>query len=169
MRLTTIPCISVLLRSQVLMGGDGGGARGGGGGKRDRDAVSRGARLGGVVLLCSLWLEDPPLPVGLAPHKSLSHITQCLKTLYCVDATASSGSISSSQARYGILGLPRSFSTHTTASMKHVSKKKSKKGRAGKGSGLKGSRRAVEDAESAGGNISGDWTLGSVPSQGEVT
>ena len=77
--------------------------------------------------------------------------------------------MSSSQARYGILGLPRSFSTHTTASMKHSSKKKSKKGRAGRESGLKGPKRAAENAESAGANISGDWTLGSVPSQGSLS
>lgn len=64
------------------------------------------------------------------------------------------------------MGLPRSFNTHTTGSVKHSSKKKSKKGRAGRESGLKGPRRAAQDAESAGGNISGDWTLASVPSQG---
>ena len=106
-------------------------------------------------------LKDPP-PQVPEPYHSVP------KSTVCVDATASSGSISSSQARYGILGLPRSFSTHTTASMKHSSKKKSKKGRAGRGSGLKEHKRAVGDAESAGGNISGDWTLGSVPSQGDL-
>ena len=52
--------------------------------------------------------------------------------------------------------------------MKHSSKKKSKKGRAGRESGLKGPKRAAEDAESAGGNTSADWTLGSVPSQGSL-
>ena len=108
-------------------------------------------------------LGGPPLPLlGL----TLSCIIQCQQALSCTVATASSGSISSSQARYGILGLPRSFSTLTTASMKHSSNKKSKKGRAGRESSLKGPKRAAQDAESAGGSISADWTLGSAPSQG---
>lgn len=71
-----------------------------------------------------------------------------------------------------MLGLPSSFSRHSTASRKHSNKKKkSLAGREGRGgSGLKGSKRRVGDGNSTALVVDGsaDWTLGSAPSRGTV-